>query len=189
GAGNEESGERSDEARDHVFPYVGASGGGLFLGGSVEGDRLADECLEGGFDQFIAFLEIDGAPRVAFEARIEQALGVLELGAFGEGELDDRLVRFAGADDSAIGPYGDAAPLPLLYDLGIRRLDELSHMRERLAAPIAKFGDPCADELGGRLGAGGFLHRLDHGRRMRGDYTRSAARRFRLAAGHSLFVS
>jgi hypothetical protein len=30
---------------------------------------------------------------------------------------------------------------------------------------------------------------LDHGRRMRGDYTRSAVRRFRLAAGHSLFVS
>src|SRR5689334_2503509 len=161
----------------------------LFLRGGVESDRVADERLEGGLVQLVAFVQIDGAPQVAFEAGIEQVFRVLELGALGEGELDDGLVGFAGADDPAIGPDGNAAPLPLLHDLGIRGLDELSDMRERLAAPIAEFGDPRADKLGGRLGAGGFLHRLDRGRGMRGDYTRSAARRFRLAAGHSLFVS
>jgi hypothetical protein len=118
-------------------------------------------------------------------AGVEEALRVFELGALGKGEFDDGVVGFARTDDAAIGPNGDPPPLPFLHDLRIGRLDELTHVRECFAAPIAEFGDARADEFGRRLGAGGFLHRLNHALH----YTRSAARRFRLAAGHSLFVS
>src|SRR5439155_9675741 len=39
-------------------------------------------------------------------------------------------------------------PLPLLDDLGVRGLDDSSHLAERLAAPVGQLADLFVDQLG-----------------------------------------
>ena len=44
---------------------------GLRLGLEIEGDGSADEILQGCFIDLVAFVEVDGAPDIAFEAGVE----------------------------------------------------------------------------------------------------------------------
>src|SRR5262249_40113357 len=62
--------------------------------GTVERDRLADERLEGGLVDVLAFVDVDRAAHVAVETGVEEAGRILQRRALGEGELHDVLVGF-----------------------------------------------------------------------------------------------
>src|ERR1700704_5844504 len=87
---------------------------GFRLGGTVEGDRLANERLEGGLVNLFSFVDVDRAAYVSVEARVEEAGRILQRRALGEGKLHDTLVGFASADDAIVRPNRSAHPLPLL---------------------------------------------------------------------------
>src|SRR5438034_5428324 len=99
------------------------------LARTVEGDRLANERLEGGLVHFFAFVDVDRAAYVSVETRVEETGRILQRRALGEGELHDTLVGFARADDAIVRPNRSAGtlrfrPLPLLDDVRVCLLDE-----------------------------------------------------------------
>src|SRR5438105_1737148 len=121
------------------------------LARTVEGDRLANERLEGGLVNFFAFVDVDRAAYVSVETRVEETGRILQRRALGEGKLHDTLVGFASADDAVVRPNRSAHPLPLLDDVRVCFLDELAHSAEGLAAPVPELGDSFRDELRCRL--------------------------------------
>src|ERR1700745_3948381 len=121
------------------------------LARTVEGDRLANERLEGGLVNFFSFVDVDRAARVSVETRVEETGGVLERGALGEGKLHDILVGFASADDAVVRPNRSAHPLPLLDDVRVCFFDELAHSAEGFPPPVPEFGDSIRDVLRRRL--------------------------------------
>src|SRR5262245_5386447 len=104
----------------------------------VEGDRVADEGLEGLLVVRLALVEVDGAAGVAAEAGVEQAGGVVQRRALGERQLDEVLVALTGADHPAVLPHRHAPPLPGLLDLGIDLVDQRTEVSERVAPPVAE---------------------------------------------------
>src|SRR5258706_11353569 len=88
------------------------------LAGTVEGDRLANERLEGGLVNFFSLVDVDRATCVAVETRVEETGRILQRCALGEGKLHDILVGFASADDAVVRPNRRAHPLPLLHAVG-----------------------------------------------------------------------
>src|SRR3954468_494986 len=119
--------------------------------GTVEGDRLANERLEGGFVDFFSFVDVDRAACVPLETRVEETGRILQGRPLQEGELHDLLVGFASADDAVVRPDRSAHPLPLLDDVRLCFLEELAHPSESLPAPVAELGDSFRDELRRRL--------------------------------------
>src|SRR5439155_1852471 len=110
--------------------------------GRVQSNGVADECLQRLLVDFRALVEVDGAPCVAFETRVKEAGGVLQRGALEECQLDHALVGLTSTNISVVGPdrYSGVRgfhPLPLLDDIGVHFLDDLSHLAERLAPPVA----------------------------------------------------
>lgn len=75
---------------------------GLHFFGTIVGNRLANQCFEGDPVNGLAFVNVDRAADVSVEARIEETARIAQRRAFGEGELHDFLVEFAGADDAAV---------------------------------------------------------------------------------------
>jgi hypothetical protein len=74
----------------------------------------------------VVFANIDGASRIALEARIEKTSRVLQRGALKERQLDNLFVGFALTDAPVVGPDGSSRgrrflPLPFLDDLGVLR--------------------------------------------------------------------
>src|SRR3979409_2713317 len=57
------------------------------LARTVEGDRLANERLEGGLVNFLSFVDVDRAAYVSVETRVEETGRVLQRRALGEGKL------------------------------------------------------------------------------------------------------
>src|SRR5450759_4496519 len=100
------------------------------LARTVEGDRLANERLEGGLVNFLSFVDVDRAAYVSVETRVEETGGILQRRALGEGKLHDILVGFASADDAVVRPSRSASPLPLLDGFRVCFLDELAHSAE-----------------------------------------------------------
>src|SRR5436853_5936409 len=99
---------------------------------TVQGDRLANERLEGGLVNFFSFVDVDRPAYVSLETRVEETGRILQRRALGEGKLHDILIGFAGADDAVVRPnrragFGWFDPLPLLDDLGVCFLYELAH--------------------------------------------------------------
>src|SRR2546429_394751 len=121
------------------------------LARAVEGDRLANERLEGGLVNVFSFVDVDRATCVSIETRVKETGRILQRRALGEGKLHDLLVGFARADDPVVRPNRSAHPLPLLDDLRVCFLDELAHSAEGFAAPVPEFGDSFRDELRCRL--------------------------------------
>src|SRR3989440_572155 len=121
------------------------------LARTVEGDRLANERLEGGLVNFFSFVDVDRAACVSFETRIEETGRILQRRALEEGKLHGILVGFASADDAVVRPNRSAHPLPLLDDGRVCFLDELAHSAEGFPAPVPEFGDSFRDELRCRL--------------------------------------
>src|SRR4051794_747077 len=127
--------------------------GGL---GRVQADGGLDEGHERLLVDLIALVEVDRAPSVAFEARVEQPGWVVQRGALEERELHHALVGLPGADDAVVGPDRDPRirglpPLPLLDHVGVGLLDQRAHPRERVASPVAQLLDTCVDLLRGIL--------------------------------------
>src|SRR5436853_2465962 len=118
---------------------------------TVEGDRLANERLEGGLDNFFSFVDVDRAAYVSLETRVEETGRILQRRALGEGKLHDMPVGFASADDAVVRPNRSAHPLPLLDDVRVCFLDELAHSAQGFPAPVPEFGDSCRDQLRCRL--------------------------------------
>src|SRR6267142_3332365 len=126
------------------------------LAGTVEGDRLANERLEGGLVNVFSFVDVDRAAYVAVEARVEETGRIFQRRALGEGQLHDILIGFAGADDAVVRPHRGAGlgwfdPLPLLNDVRVCFLDERAHPAEGVPAPVPEFGESFRDELRCRL--------------------------------------
>src|SRR5437879_12724862 len=118
---------------------------------TVEGDRLANQRLEGGLVNFFSFVDVDRAAYVSVETRVEETGRILQRRALGEGKLHDTLVGFTRADDAVVRPNRGAHPLPLLNDVRVCFLDELAHSAEGLAPPVPEFGDSFRAELRWRL--------------------------------------
>src|SRR4029453_19014952 len=117
------------------------------LARTVEGNRLANERLEGGLVNFFPFVDVDRAARVSVEARVEEQGRILQERALQKGKLHDILVGFASADDAVVRPNRSAHPLPLLDDVRVCFLDELAHSAEGFPAPVPELGDSLRDEL------------------------------------------
>src|SRR5258708_6951326 len=107
-------------------------------------------------------MQIDCAPCVASQARIEDALWVFDGSSFQESELYDSLVGLACADDPAVRPDWNSPPLPFFRYVGVCLFDELADVGKRLASPVAQLCDSLGDELRGRFALinAGFLHLL-----------------------------
>src|SRR5215212_1846015 len=70
--------------------------------GGIQSDRRANEGHQRLLVDLLAFPNVDRAPGVAFQARVEEAVRVLERRALGEGHLHEALVGLARADDSVM---------------------------------------------------------------------------------------
>src|SRR5215469_2255927 len=119
--------------------------------GFVEGHRGANESLQGLFVDIVAFVEVDGAPRISLEARVEKARRIFQGRALGERHFHDVLVSLAGADQSVVRPHRNASPLPLLDDFGIGLFDQATQPAEHRAPPIAEPLDPRVYQTRRRL--------------------------------------
>src|SRR4030095_648312 len=113
---------------------------------TVEGDRLANERLEGGLVDLFSFVDVDRAAQVSFETRVEETGRITKKRPLGEGELHDFLVGFARADDAVMRP-NRIHPLPLLDDVRVCVPDELAHSAEGFTSPVPELGDSLRDEL------------------------------------------
>src|SRR5215475_9810295 len=123
--------------------------------GCIEGGRGTDECLERTRVDLLPLMDVNRAPYVPVEARVEELGRVLQRSPLGEGQLHSRLVRFAGADDPVVRPYGSAHPLPLFHDVRVCLFDELAHLAQGLPAPVPELGDAFVNQLRWRLVLGG----------------------------------
>src|SRR5882672_2693164 len=121
------------------------------LARTVEGDRLANERLEGGLVNFFSFMYVDRTAYVSVQTRVEETGRILQRRALGKGKLHDTLVGFASADDAVVRPNRGAHPLPFLDDVRVCFLDELAHSAEGFPAPVPELGDSFRDELRCRL--------------------------------------
>src|SRR5207248_5669481 len=99
-------------------------------------DRGLHELFERSLGELLPFVNVDGPPYVAFQARVEQPVRVLKGGTSGEGEFHHLRVGLTRANDPVMGPHRGAHPLPLFDDPGIRLLDEGAHARKHVATPI-----------------------------------------------------
>ena len=82
---------------------------------------MANERFERGLVNFFSFVDVDRAAYVSVETRVEETGRIFQRRALGEGQLDDILIGFAGADDAVVRPnrgagFGWFDPLPLLDD-------------------------------------------------------------------------
>src|SRR5438132_5951660 len=118
----------------------------------IQGNGGANQSLESLLVNLVAFVKIDGAPRVAFKARVEQARRIFQRRALGEGHLHHALVGLARADHPIVRPHGSPSPLPLLDHLGVGLLDESTEPGERLTPPVAQLPDPRVYQLRRRPG-------------------------------------
>src|SRR5262245_44646773 len=94
------------------------TGLGLALGFEIERHRRADEIFQSRLIEFVAFVDVAGAPDVPVETGIEETGRVLQRRSLGKGHLDGVLVGLASADDAAVRPDRRAGirgfhPLPL----------------------------------------------------------------------------
>src|SRR5690606_34682513 len=106
------------------------------------------ECL---LVDLITFTKVDRAAHISFEAGIEQASGVLERSPLCEGQLDDRPVGLARADDAGMFPNTHAAPLPGLDHVRIGLFYQCPQPEQHFAAPVTKRCDSFVDQLRGRI--------------------------------------
>src|SRR5947207_11365760 len=108
------------------------------LARTVEGDRLANERLEGGLVNFFSFVDVDRAACVSVETRVEETGRILQRRALEERQLHDVLVGLACAYQSVVGPDRDAPALPCFDNSGVGLLDQGADPGKCLAAPVAQ---------------------------------------------------
>lgn len=82
-------------------------------------DGFADQGGEGLFGQAAMLAEVNGAAGAGVAFGSEQAGGIGQLGAPGEGELDLVLIGLARADHAAVRPGGNACGVAGLFPLDL----------------------------------------------------------------------
>src|SRR6476660_6579111 len=112
---------------------------------AILGNVRLHERLEPARVALLPFVDVDRAPYVSLETRVEETGRILQRRALGERELHDTLVGFASADDAVVRPNRSAHPLPLLDDVRVCFLDDLAHSAEGFPAPVPEFGDSFRD--------------------------------------------
>src|SRR5581483_4561713 len=100
-----------------------------------------DESLQSVLVDGVALVEVDRAPGVPLEARVEETGRVVQRSALRERHLHDALVRLARAEDAVVRPHWRPPPLPLLDHVRVGGLDERADPRERLPAPVVELAD------------------------------------------------
>ena len=155
--------------RDEILNTIVAKKGGFSE--RVQRNSGANERLERLRVDLVALVEIDRAPGVAFQARVEQARRVCQRRALGEGHLHSALVDLTRADDPVVRPHGNPGargfrPLPFLDHFGVGFLDDRADPGERLTPPVVQLVDPRVDPLGG--GSGFLWKALRHDAGCRG---------------------
>src|SRR5262245_36869716 len=128
----------------------------LALKMEIERYCSADEVPQGCLIDLVAFVDVDGAPDVSFEARVEQTRRVLERSSLGKCQLDDVLVRLSGADNAAMRKDRSAGrcglrPFPLFDDLRVGFVYDRTHFRKRFPTPVPKFPDLLVELCRSRL--------------------------------------
>src|SRR3954466_7307200 len=138
--------------RTHRWPTGSRRSGGGLLARQVQRHGFTNEVLQCVVVDRVVLLDVDGTPDLPLEAGVEQTRGIAHSGTLEEGQLDHVLVGLAGTDAPVVGPDRCSGvrglhPLPLLDDVGVRFLDDPSHLGEPLAAPVAQLADllvyPC----------------------------------------------
>src|ERR1700685_3077566 len=123
----------------------------LALALEIERHGGADEILQSRLVDLVAFVDVDGAPDIALEARVEKRPRILQRRALGECHLDHVLVRLSRTDDAGMredrsSRRGRFYPLPFFDDLRVRFVYDLAHFRQRLPAPVSKVFDLLVNE-------------------------------------------
>src|SRR5579875_55215 len=122
--------------------YPSASAG-LAFACKIESNGRTDEILQGLFVDLFALMDVHSAANVSFKAGVEKTCGIRKRGSLGEGQLDDGLVCFPGADDSGMRKDRRASPLYFLKDVRIGSVDDLPHPGEHLATPVPELFNLC----------------------------------------------
>src|SRR6202521_3621906 len=89
----------------------------------------------------VALEKIDGSPRVASEARVEELVRIWEARPVGKGKLHLIFVGVADRDHSVARPHRASHPLPFLDDLPVGLKDALAEAGQRFATPVCEFCD------------------------------------------------
>src|SRR5664279_1426941 len=121
-----------------------ASRRGLLRASSIEIDGCADERLERLGVNLLTLVNVDGAPHVPVQARVEELGRIIQGGALEEGQLHDGLVRLTGADAAVVIPDRGPHPLPLFHHVWVCLRDEGAHPCECIASPVTQLGNPPA---------------------------------------------
>src|SRR5262245_47916762 len=132
--------------------------------GCIEGDRGTDERLERASVDLLPLMDVNRAPCVPVEARVEELGRVLQRSPLGESQLHDILVRLTGTDHSGVRPHRHPchrvrrlSPFHLLDHVGISLLDESPDLSKGLAPPITQRFDSRIDLVRGRASSLSFL--------------------------------
>src|SRR5215831_20482715 len=91
----------------------------------------------------MALEKIDRSPRLAFEARVEELVGIREPRPVGKGKLHLIFVGVGDRDHSVVRPHWASHPLPFLDYLSVGLKDALAEAREHFATPVCE----CCDQL------------------------------------------
>src|SRR5438034_715937 len=114
---------------------------------SISAGTFEDECLQRGRVDGIALMEIDGTYRLAVQTRVEQPLGIPQLGTLWKRQPHRVLEGLADADDAVVGPdghpLGAGGLLPLhLFDYArVGAPDESPQLAQSLTPPASRPAD------------------------------------------------
>src|ERR1700676_5312803 len=89
----------------------------------------------------ITLEKIDRSPLVAFEARVEEFVGIWEFRPVGKGKLHLPFVGVGDRDYAVVRPHRASHPLPFLDDLPVGLTDALADAGECFATPVCEFCD------------------------------------------------
>src|SRR5882724_8270178 len=89
----------------------------------------------------MALEKIDRSPRVAFEARVEELVGIWQARPVGKGKLHLTFVGVCDRDYSVVRPHWASHPLPFLDYLLVGLKDALADAGEGFATPVCEFCD------------------------------------------------
>src|SRR6266404_4393825 len=104
-----------------------------------------DEIFQSTLINLIALEKIDRSPRVAFEARVEELVGIWQARSVGKGKLHLTFVGVCDRDYSVVRPHWASHPLPFLDYLPVGVKDGLADAGERFATPVREFCDQLVD--------------------------------------------
>src|SRR5256885_12769114 len=121
---------------------------------SIYAGTFEEECLQRGRVDGIALMEIDGTYRLAVQTRVEQPLGIPQLGTLWKRQPHRVLEGLADADDAVVGPdghpLGAGGLLPLhLFDYArVGAPDQSPQLAQPLTSPAGGLPDDGIDLLG-----------------------------------------